>query len=255
MPCPGGVLVSMVWKWWIWARANVAFWQVARVWCVGERKKCEVKPDFGQSAYKKQVTNQSFSTGWALLVRRCLDGMSGNSSSATQVEREQWGLSSMRVELFSLTAMRIRHAASKTRAVTLKKGPVNSLLFLRFCTVLVYCITLSILIKSRFILPLPAISVSSWLHWKQENSAQDRSSSECLPERNGFYFCNSHCFKLSVLGWALNCSPKRCLSFNMPVHEYCTVGREEARVLGKSLQTLQCTSGLIGKGLSHKHHS
>lgn len=58
-------------------------------------------------------------------------------------------------------------------------------------------------------------------------------------KHNGFYVCNSHRFKLNVLGWSVDCSPKRCLSFNMSVHEYCMAVRVEARVLGESL----CTSG------------
>lgn len=149
----------------------------------------------------------------------------------TRVEREQWGLSSTHVELFSLTAMTIRRTASQSQSHKKKENSTNSLLFLHLSCFL-YC---SLNSNDISFLPLPAITVSFWLHWKQI-TAQDRLSAEYLPKHNGFYVCNSHCFELSVLGWAAYRSPKRCISFNMSVHEYCMAGREEARVLGKSLQ-------------------
>lgn len=126
------------------------------------------------------------------------------------------------------------HSLPVTQPQKESENSTNSLLFLHSSCFL-YC---SLNPNDILFLPPPAITVSFWLHWKQI-TAQDRLSSEYLPKHNGFYVCNSHCFELSVLGWATDRGPKRCISFNMSVHEYCMAGGEEAMVLGKSLQNVR----------------
>lgn len=148
-----------------------------------------------------------------------------------QVEREQWGLSSVHVKLFLINSnddhtQTGRHKQLKTDTATLLS------LFLSCCNVVFLPTQLSIFITSRLIFPLPIFFRLYWRKWK-ETFAQDRSASARLLEHNGFYVCNSHRCELSVLGWAVDCSPKRRLSFNIPVHEYCMARREEARVLEK----------------------
>lgn len=199
-----------------------------------------MKPDFGWSAYEKQVTNQSFSPGCALLVLRRRDRMSGDVKT-TWVEREQWGLSSTHVELFSLTAMTIRHTASQTLAVTLqppKKKPLTPFCFF-VSTLFLFVILLSPSSLHLISFPVRLPSLSKFDSTESTKVCTRQVVGAFAGKHNGFYVCNSHCFKLNVLGWSVDCSPKRCLSFNMSVHEYCMAVRVEARVLGKSL----CTSG------------
>lgn len=69
---------------------------------------------------------------------------------------------------------------------------------------------LSILISSFFILPPPAVSF--WLHLKQKTQHKTGCLQSVCRNTKPFMSCNSHCFMLSVLGWAVNCSPKRHLS-------------------------------------------
>lgn len=161
----------------------------------------------------------------------CRDGMSGDVK-ATWVEREQWGLSSTHFELFSLTAMTARDNAFQIGAVKhqpqKQKLPLTPFCHCFFDAALLLFLSpaLSILITSHFNLPKSAISL--WLHWKQKTLHKTGRRQRICWNITAFMSLhyNLHGFKLSVLGWAVDCSPKRCLPFNLPVHEYCMASRE-----------------------------
>lgn len=148
VPCPGGVLVSVVWKWWIWARANVAaFRQVVRVWCVGELPLFQpLLFENSSSGTKCNQILEGVHTKSKWLIKVSAVGTLSWSSSPPRwdVRRrgvcssgkgEQWGLSSAHVELYSLTAMTIRHSLADNgiQTATQKQTATNSLLSPSLC--------------------------------------------------------------------------------------------------------------------------
>lgn len=125
MPCPGGVLLSAAWKWWIRARANAAlFWQVVHVWCVGElplllnftaREKCYSRTGFSQILDGVHMKNKwviSISSAGHVLTLLAYDMGCQSTLNPPKWERERRGLSSVHVALFLLATMTIGRVQS-----------------------------------------------------------------------------------------------------------------------------------------------